>query len=62
MLQYSAALAVLYLAEIVLFGIAFNAWLNFNVTVEEAMDHHISNYETNTRDIDYVQEEVSDQL
>jgi hypothetical protein len=26
------------------------------------MDHHISNYETNTRDIDYVQEEVSDQL
>jgi archaellum component FlaF (FlaF/FlaG flagellin family) len=62
MLQYSAALAVLYLVEIVLFGIAFIGWLNFNATVEEAMDYHISNYEKNSRDIDYVQEEVSDQL
>ncbi|XP_021934848.1 leukocyte surface antigen CD53-like [Zootermopsis nevadensis] len=55
---YSAILAVLYLAEIVLFGIAFNGWLNFNATVEEAMDYHISNYRNDSRDIDYVQEEL----
>jgi hypothetical protein len=44
-----------------MFGIAFNMWLNLNATVEATMDYHISNYDTNPHDIDYVQEEVSSQ-
>ncbi|GFG28270.1 hypothetical protein Cfor_07895, partial [Coptotermes formosanus] len=52
---YSAILAFLYLVEVLLFGIAFNKWLILNVTVEESMDYHISNYRTNPHDIDYVQ-------
>jgi hypothetical protein len=62
MFQYSSVLAVLYMAELILFGIAFNVWLNLNATVEGTMDYHISNYDTNPHDIDYVQEEVSGQL
>lgn len=57
-ITYSSVLAVLYMTEIVIFGIAFNMWLNLNATVEETMDHHISNYDTNPHDIDYVQEEL----
>jgi hypothetical protein len=61
MLQYSAILAFLYLVEVLLFGIAFNKWLILNVTVEESMDYHISNYRTNPHDIDYVQKAVSNE-
>lgn len=52
---YSAILALLYVVEVILFGIAFNKWLIFNVTIEDSMDYHISNYKSNPHDIDYVQ-------
>jgi hypothetical protein len=41
-LQYTAVLAVLYFVELILFRIAFNVWLNFNVTAEEAMGYRTS--------------------
>jgi hypothetical protein len=59
MLQYAAILAILYLVEVILFGIALNKWLTLNVTIEEIMDYHIINYKTNPHDIDYIQEAVS---
>jgi hypothetical protein len=59
MLQYTAILAFLYLVELILFGLTFNMWLTFDVSIEESMDYHISNYKANPRDIDYIQEEVS---
>lgn len=57
-ITYSSVLAVLYMTEIVMFGLAFNMWLNLNATVEATMDYHMSNYDTNPHDIDYVQEEL----
>jgi len=62
MLQYAAILAILYLVEIVLFGLTLNKWLTFNVTIEESVDYHISNYRTNPRDINYIQEVVSSEI
>ena len=59
MLQYSAILAILYLVEVILFGLALNKWLILNVTIEESVDYHIRNYKTNPHDIDYTQEAVS---
>jgi hypothetical protein len=59
MLQYAAILAILYLVEVILFGLALNKWLTFNVTIEESVDYHIRNYKTNPHDIDYTQEAVS---
>jgi hypothetical protein len=60
--QYSKILALLYLVEAILFGIAFNRWLILNVTIEESMNYHISNYKINPHDIDYVQEEVNNYI
>jgi len=59
MLQYAAILANLYLVEIILFGLALNKWLILNLTIEESVDYHISNYKTNPHDIDYSQAAVS---
>jgi hypothetical protein len=44
---------------IILFGLALNTWLTFNVALEESVDYHISKYKTNPHDINYIQETVS---
>ena len=59
MLKYAAILAILYLVEVIPFGITLNKWLTLNVMIEESMDYHICNYKTNPHDIDYIQEAVS---
>jgi len=58
-LQYAAILAILYLVEVIIFGLTLNKWLTYNVTIEESVDYHISNYRTNPHDINYIQETVS---
>jgi hypothetical protein len=53
---YAAILAILYLVEVIIFGLTLNKWLTYNVTIEESVDYHISNYRTNPHDINYIQE------